>query len=149
MTDPQPVERSILAITAKIGTDIAYLENDEMSHLDPISVVTTAATLLLGSFLDGLRDAAKDGGKQAGEALTKGLSRLFANAEERPVADIASTVQDVSFADLERYGDIAQSLVAAALVQNGFPLRKADALAGTVRAEADRLIKNPAIDTAS
>ena len=47
VTNPQQVERSILAITAKIGTDIAYLENDEASHFDPISIVAGAAALLL------------------------------------------------------------------------------------------------------
>ena len=85
----------------------------------------------------------KDGGKQAGAALTKRLTRLFSKTEARPpVADVVTAARDVSPTDLRRYGDIAQSLVVAALVQSGFPLWKAEALASTVRTEADRLVAN-------
>jgi hypothetical protein len=42
--------------------------------------------------------------------------------------------------DLTRFGDIAQSLVQTALVENGFPLRKASALAESVRQQADAIV---------
>lgn len=139
-TERQQVEQSVLTITQAIGTDIAYLENDDMGHFDPITVVASAAALLLTSFFEGAREAAKDGGKRAGVALTERLSRLFSSQEKASgSAHVITAAQGVGRADLERYGDVAQSLVQAALVENGLPLRKAESLASTIRGEADRI----------
>jgi hypothetical protein len=51
-----------------------------------------------------------------------------------------AAAKGVRRSDLERYGDVAESLVVAALVKSGLPLRKAKALASTVRAEADQIV---------
>jgi hypothetical protein len=48
--------------------------------------------------------------------------------------------------DLERYRDVAQSLLVAALVENGLPLAKAETLARTVRAQADQVVMGPGHD---
>jgi hypothetical protein len=50
-----------------------------------------------------------------------------------------AAAKGVRRSDLERFGDVAESLVVAALVKSGLPLRKAKALASTVRAEADQV----------
>jgi hypothetical protein len=139
-TERQQVEQSVLAITQAIGTDIAYLENDEMGHFDPITLVASAAALLLTAFFEGARDAAKDGGKRVGVALTERISRLFSSrGTASGSAHVIVAAQGVSRAELQRYGDVAQSLVQAALVENGLPLRKAESLASTIRSEADRI----------
>ena len=145
VTDSRQVERSILTITAAIGSDIAYLENDDQGHFDPVNVVAGVAALLLSSFLEGVRDAARDGGRQVAASLARRLTRLFTPGETGPgAADVVRSVEDVTRMELERYGDVVQSGVVAALVENGLPLRKAEALARTVRAQADQVVIGPA-----
>ena len=124
------VEQSILAVTRAIGTDIAYLENDDMGHFDPISIVGGVAVLRLSSFFEGARDAAKDGGKRVGLVLAEKLAGLFSTkkASTSGSAEVLATAKGIRRSDLERYGEVAQSLVVAALVKNGLPLRKAEAL---------------------
>lgn len=140
--EPSQVEQSILAVTRVIATDIAYLENDDMGHFDPISIVGGVAVLLLSSFFEGVRDAAKDGGKRVGLVLTEKLAGLFSTKKARTSGspEVLAAAERVRRSDLERYGDAAQLLVVAALVKNGLPLRKAEVLASTVRAEADRIV---------
>ena len=74
--------------------------------------------------------------------LAEKLAGLFSTkkASTSGSAEVLATAKGIRRSDLERYGEVAQSLVVAALVKNGLPLRKAEALASTVRAEADRIV---------
>jgi hypothetical protein len=143
MTPQGPsINRSIREISASIGADIAYLEDDEMSHFDPISIVAALAALLLKSFFDGLREAAKDTGKKAGETLSKHLTNFFkAPDHHASESDVARSLKGVTDLQLKQYGDHAQALIVTALAGRGFPRTKAQSLANLVRREADLLLQ--------
>lgn len=139
-TGTQQVERSLVTITAVIASDMVYLENDDLAHFDPITVAAGVAAMLLGAFLEGVRDAAKDGGRRVGKALGQRLRNVFIPGEVFPgTPEVVRAVGETTLFDVQRYGDIAQALLLKSLVENGLPLAKAEATARVVRSEADRL----------
>jgi hypothetical protein len=122
--------KAIEEIVVAIGLDVVYFEHDEFAHFDPISLTATVAAVLLTGFFEGVVDAVRNAGRATATRLARRLGEVH---EGRQAPDLPI----VDFDDVARYGDVAQSVVQAALVEHGFPLRKAAALAESVRRSAD------------
>jgi len=134
MSTPAAQDQAIEEIVAAIGVNVVYFEHDEYAHFDPISLTAAVAALLLQGYLQGILDAVRHAGKANAAQLAARLSRVHHG--DSPASDLPA----VSAGDVARYGDVAQSVLQTALVKHGFPLRKAAALAQTVRREADDLV---------
>ena len=126
MSTPAAQHQAIEEIVVAIGVNAVYFEHDEYAHFDPVSLTAAVAAMLL----NGVRHAGKANATQ----LAARISHLHRGDGPEP------ELPTVRAADAARYGDVAQSVLQTALVEQGFPLQKAAALAETVRRQADAVV---------
>ena len=134
MSTPAAQHQAIEEIVVAIGVNVVYFEHDEYAHFDPVSLTAAVAALLLNGYFQGIVDAVRHAGKANATQLAARLSHLHRGDGPEP------ELPTVRAADAARYGDVAQSVLQTALVEQGFPLQKAAALAETVRRQADAVV---------
>jgi hypothetical protein len=148
------VEESARAIGTEIGLDVSYLTDEDERRFDPITIATGAGLVLLGWFLDGVRDTLQEEVTGAGSALTArliaGFKRLFGKDEAPSPDEVAATAAEARAAAGDRSPPEVASAVDSTtqgiveyLLDQGMPEAKATRIADRVRDEAARQLNTP------
>jgi hypothetical protein len=144
----EQAEDALLRLGRVAGDDLILLQPLGEAHFDPISATVEFGGVLLSGFFSGMAGGliagAEDAGARTATWLRDRLRRVFASGDgpdaEEVAAGAEAAAEALDAADWLDAAARARQQLVEALVANGLPRERAEALSGEVQREALTLL---------
>ena len=133
-------------LARELALDVSYFSDPAVRHYDPVSVAESLGLILLGAFLDGVRQGLKEQGTALGTWFVKLLAsrtrRLWEGGRQDTAppevdADEPPPQREYTAAEVATAISLVEQLTAEYLASLGMSQRRAAAIAAVIRSEAE------------
>lgn len=136
-------------LAGELSLDVSYFSDPAVPHYDPISVAESVALVLVGAFLEGVRQAVKDKGTALGRSFVDFLAarvQLLWNTgpgnslPSKATVEAPPKLREELAPEVSMAIALVEHLTAEYLASLGMSERRAATLAAAIRFEAELLL---------